>query len=151
MLSDIFDLDQAARLLGNDSSNGAGYQALAQPITAAYASTLLGMVGPQGVQRFQDYDRAYPAQEIANQVAAGSFYGSAPLTAAQAEVLTHLISSASPAFQKGGAVDLEAINWTAVMDQAATQLPAPQVAALRAWRARKLGEQMADAAQEGTP
>jgi RNA polymerase sigma factor (sigma-70 family) len=151
MISDLFDLAQADRLLGKDSDTDAAYRTLAQPAKDAYASVLLGMVGPQGVQRFQDYDRALPAQEVANQVAAGSFYSAAPLTAAQADALTHILTNASPAFQQGGTVDLGAVDWTTVLSQAEAQLPPPQLAALRAWRAQRESRQLADVAEGGTP
>jgi hypothetical protein len=94
----------------------------------------------------RDYDRSYAAQEIVKQVAAGTFYGAAPLTATQAGTLTQLLMQASPAFQQGGKLEWDTIDWENVLAQAAGSLPGRQVEALRAIRADWQRKNLADAA-----
>ena len=144
-LSDRYDLVQAASLMGKDGTD-ATLASMEEQVRGVNRAAEIGVVGEVGVQAMQDYDRAYAAQEIAGQVAAGSFYSSAPLSATQADTLRQLLTQGSPAFQQGGSLERDSIDWDGVLARASTLLPAPQVAALRAVRAQGEARSLADAA-----
>jgi RNA polymerase sigma factor (sigma-70 family) len=154
MRSDLFDLDQAARLSGDDLSADPSLDALKQRVVNAHADTVSTLIGADGWQRWQDYDRSYAAQDIANQVAGGTFYGAAPLTASQAAALTQVLANNSPAFQQGGAIDPTTLDWDRALAQATAVLPSAQVEALRSVRAQLEQQRlasMAEAGEGGTP
>ena len=152
-LSDRFDLEQAASLIGKDGADST-LASMEDQVRNANRAAEIGIIGEVGVEALQDYDRGYAAREIAGQVAAGSFYSAAPLSPSQADTLKRLLTQGSVVFQQGGRLEPDTIDWDGVLTQATAVLPAPQVEALRALRARWEQKNLADAADlagEGAP
>jgi RNA polymerase sigma factor (sigma-70 family) len=145
--SDFFDLEHAARLMGKDPATDAAVRSMEQQLQQASEAAVAGVIGQDGLGQQQEYDRSFAARDIASQVAAGSFYGAAPLGPAQADALTHLLMNGSAAFQQGGKLEPDTIDWDGVLAQATGVLPAPQVAALRAYHADWERRNLADAAE----
>jgi len=149
MRADLFDLEQAARLMGLDPATNGSLGGLEQRVRDAHTEAVRAMIGEDGMRQFQEYDRSYAVRDIANQVAAATFYSTTPLTSGQADVLTRLLASSNPTFQRGGEADLDTVDWDGALAQAAGVLPPGQVAALRAVRAQLDLRRLADAARAG--
>ena len=144
--SQMFDLEHAARLIGADPNSDLAVQAMEKQVQEQKQAAVVGVIGESGVQQMREYDRTFAARDLAEQVAAGSFYSSSPLTPGQAGVLTRLLLGNSAAYQQGGSVELNTVDWDGLITAAAGELPAPQVAALRAVRSDLMRKHLADAA-----
>jgi hypothetical protein len=146
MRSDLFDLAQAVRLQGVDANSDPNVTALAQKIRDQHAEAVQNLIGPQGVQQMNDYDRLYDARDLAKQVAAGTYFGTDPLTSAQADQLIQILVESDLGATSGGSAEVQNLDWDSALTQAAAVLPAPQVAALRTLRAKRDLDQLSDTA-----
>jgi RNA polymerase sigma factor (sigma-70 family) len=91
---------------------------------------LKSILGDQGFQQFQDFERVQPLQGIVND--ASSLSTSAPITETQANQLLMILANASSSYQGGGNASAKTINWDQVMVQAQGVLSAQQIAAISA-------------------
>lgn len=78
---------------------------------------LTSILGAGGYQQFLTYQRSLQAVNFAQQVATEAGYASAPLSPAQQDKITDIISGASDSFQNGKTVNLTTIDWGAVLNQ----------------------------------
>jgi RNA polymerase sigma factor (sigma-70 family) len=144
--SDLFDLQQAARLMGKEDEVDATLATLEQQVREGHARVVQDQLGESAWRQFQEYDRTYGAREIANQVAAGTFYSPTPLTPPQAAVLLQALAPLP-----GASPDPDAVDWDGALARVAGALPPAQLAALKAVRAERERAQLADAAEAGEP
>jgi RNA polymerase sigma factor (sigma-70 family) len=143
LMSDLYDLQQAARLRGAaDSGADPALQAAEQQVRDRYNDALRGLVGEPARARVEDYERTLPALALANQVAAGVYYSATPLTKEQADRMVAIIAAQSSAYRDGGPVDPAALNWEGVLVQAQGVLTPPQLAALQSVRAQREIDQL---------
>lgn len=151
LMSDLYDLEQAARLQGTaDPGVDPGLQRSENQVRDRYDDALRGLAGETARARIQDYEQILPARALANEMAAGVYYSSTPLTPAQADRVVEIIAAQSSAYRSGGQVDPAALNWDRVLAQAQGVLTPEQFAALQSVRAQReldqLDEQGAEAA-----
>jgi hypothetical protein len=148
MFSDIYDLQQAARLQGSSGES----QVLADmedKITSQRDAGLRGLLGESGFQKYTEYESTLPAQPLVNSLAANLYYSPTPLTAPQADQLSKIIAAEIPPRPKNSIglpkTDAGALNWDNILSQAQASLLPGQVAALQTLRAQaeldKLEEQ----------
>jgi len=143
LMSDLYDLQQAARLRGAaDSGTDPALLAAEQQVRDGYNDALRGLVGEPARARVEDYERTLPARALASQVAADVYYSSTPLTSEQADRMVAVIAAQSSAYRDGGPVDPATLNWEGVFVQAQGVLTPPQLAALQSVRAQRELDQL---------
>lgn len=143
LMSDLYDLQQAARLRGAaDSGADPALLAAEQQVRDVYSDALRGLVGEPARARVEDYERTLPARALANRVAAGVYYSSTPLTPAQADRMVEIIAAQSAAYRGGGPVEPAALNWEGVIEQAQGVLTPQQLTALQSVRAQRELDQL---------
>jgi len=121
---------QAETGLGTASS-GAFTAATTSPDQAGLQAAMNNLLGPEGYDRLQNYERTLPARDAINQIVLFAAE-SAPITNQQADVLTQLVADADPAYRQGGQVgDVSDLDWAAIVDRSQTILSAPQVNILK--------------------
>jgi len=91
---------------------------------------LKSILGDQGFQQFQDFERVQPLQGIVND--ALSLSTSTPITETQANQLLMILANASRSYQGGGNASAKTINWDQVMVQAQGVFSTQQIAAISA-------------------
>ncbi|HEX3731058.1 MAG TPA: hypothetical protein VHV47_14695 [Opitutaceae bacterium] len=94
---------------------------------AADESTLLG---PQGLQQLQEYNRSQVAAAVTMQ-AANLALDSEPITNEQAAKVIQAVAAASPSYQKGGQINPQTVDWDAATSQAGAILSASQLEAFK--------------------
>jgi len=93
---------------------------------------LRGILGDQGAQQLEDYNRAMPAQGVVNQIAAKAGFASAPLSPEQASQLAQVMAANSPEYAAGKSVNVSTVDWAATSNQVGAFLsPAQAQAAQR--------------------
>jgi len=143
LMSDLYDLQQAARLRGTgDPGADPALQAAEQQVRDRYGDALRGLVGEPASARVQDFERILPARALASQAAAEVYYSSTPLTQEQADRMVQIIAAQSAAYREGGPVDPAALNWDGLLVQAQGVLTPPQLAALQSARAQRELDQL---------
>jgi len=105
-----------------------------QRLTPAEVDAQLeSLLGKDGFQQYQQYNRLLPARSLACQVAS-SVYLTDPLDRAKSEQLVELLGRASPDYQAGGKINLGALDWEIALTNASKFLSTAQCAALAAIR-----------------
>jgi hypothetical protein len=74
-----------------------------------------GILGDQGFQQLQDYNRALPAQNLVVEVATGAGFANAPLSPEQASQVAKIVTDNSPSYQAGQRVNLSQVDWNAAL------------------------------------
>jgi RNA polymerase sigma factor (sigma-70 family) len=90
---------------------------------------LRALLGANGYQRYQDYNRTLPARNLAAQLASAVCLID-PLTAEQGERLIQIMGDASAAYRAGGAIDRATLDWEITLTRASGVLTPTQLAAL---------------------
>ena len=90
------------------------------------------ILGADGLQALQDYERALPVQPIVTDLAGALASGTNAMTEAQTDQLTALLASLTLNYQKGQEANPGQIDWTQALSQAAAVLTPAQVEMLRA-------------------
>jgi RNA polymerase sigma factor (sigma-70 family) len=91
---------------------------------------LKAILGDQGFQQFQDFERVQPLQGFVRD--ASSMSTSVPITETQANQLLMILANASSSYQGGGKASPNTVDWDQVMVQAQGVLSAQQIAAISA-------------------
>lgn len=101
---------------------------LLQQQDQAFQAAATDLLGTQGYQQLQQYDRTLPAREIVGNVVGALTSTSNPLSPDQANQLTQILADASSEYQQGGAADdLGHGNWSAHVDWDQALVQAKQV------------------------
>jgi hypothetical protein len=123
---------------------GAGADALSADEIAVRMRSLLG---DDGYQAYQDFNRLGAAQALVQQLAGTLYAGDAPITQAQGSQLVHVLAQSSADYRNGKPLwGAEQIGWDAALSNAQAVLTGPQMDALRALRQTTAYEQAVNAA-----
>jgi hypothetical protein len=141
MFSDIYDLQQAARLQNPgtppDDRVLAGME---DKVANQRDAALRDLLGEAGFQKYTEYEGMLPAQPLVNSLAANLYYSPTPLMAQEADQLAKIIAAQIPSRSKDPIglpkIDAGALNWDNILSQAQGTLLPGQLAALQALRAR---------------
>lgn len=111
------------------------------------SAQLRNLLGTEGFQAYQDFNRAGLAQTYAQQLAGTLYSTETPITQAQGNQLVQILAQSSSDYQNGKSVWNSAqIDWDAALSSAQAVLSAPQMDALRASRQTSAYEQAINAA-----
>jgi RNA polymerase sigma factor (sigma-70 family) len=101
------------------------------------------LLGPSGYAQYEDLDRNLRGQtrQLAAQIVRGDYFSDAPLTTEQANRLTEIVAQNSPDFRQGRWVNVANLDWDKTLTEAASVLPARQLAALTDLREKNLFDQ----------
>jgi len=119
----------------------------------AFAAEATALLGADGFQQLQDYERALSVVPLVANVAGLLSGGSDALSDAQTQRLTQLIAQSSGSYRNGDTVQLGSINWDAVLTKAPAFLTPGQMNALQTNNARTIEMRRFSALlrQAGTP
>ena len=92
---------------------------------------LRAILGDQGAQQIQDFNRAFPALGVVNDIATKAGLASEPISSEQATQLNRIITANSAAYAEGKTVSVNAVDWTAAQSQAVAILSPGQAQAAR--------------------
>ncbi|MGC4071929.1 MAG: sigma-70 family RNA polymerase sigma factor [Nibricoccus sp.] len=120
----------------SDQSNAATQP---EPTPSEINTRLAALLGPDGFEKLQSFNRTVPARSFAAQLA-GAVYLSDPLSQETAAQLSQAIAQSSSSYQKGGPVTLHEVNWDQVLLLSQSHLSAAQQNALVALRAQQAFE-----------
>jgi hypothetical protein len=141
MFSDIYDLQQAARLQNPGSPSGdPALGAMEDRIASQRDTALRELLGESGFQKYTRYEATLPVQPLVNGLAADLYYSPTPLTAQEADQLARIIAAQLP--QRTGIslgvpkIDAGALDWDNILAQAQGNLLPEQFAALQSLRAK---------------
>jgi RNA polymerase sigma factor (sigma-70 family) len=90
--------------------------------------SLRALVGDDGVQQLQTYERTLPLRNVANTLAGNVYFTDTPLTPKQAEQLTQVVTESMS--KPAGSPTLGAINWEKVLVKAPAVLTPAQLETL---------------------
>jgi hypothetical protein len=96
-----------------------------------YFEVVRELLGSDGPQVLRDYMRASGVRQVVAGFAVGAALAGVPINAEQAQRITQLAASASPAYQKGGYADARAVDWVALEPQFNQILTPAQAAAFQ--------------------
>jgi hypothetical protein len=140
LFSDIYDLQQAARLQNPGSPPGdPALGAMEDKLASQRDAALRELLGDSGFQKYTQYEATLPVQPVVNGLAADLYYSPTPLTAQEAGQLTTIIASQIP--PRTGVslglpkIDAGALDWDSILAQAQGSLLPQQLAALKSLRA----------------
>jgi RNA polymerase sigma factor (sigma-70 family) len=141
MFSDIYDLQQAARLQNPGAApDDPALASMEDKIASQRDSLLRDLLGESGFQEYTQYEATLPAQPLVNSLAANLYYSPTPLSAQEADQLTRIIAAQIPPSPRDSfglpKVDAATLNWDNILSQAQGALLPGQVAALQSLRAR---------------
>ena len=141
MFSDIYDLQQAARLRNPGAApDDPALAGLEDKIAGQRDAALRDLLGEPGFQKYTQYEATLPAQPLVNSVAANLYYSPTPLSAQEAAQLTRIIAAQIPPSPRDSfglpKVDAGSLNWDNILSQAQGALLPGQVAALQSLRAQ---------------
>jgi hypothetical protein len=141
MFSDIYDLQQAARLQNPGSPPGdPALGAMEDKIAGQRDAALRELLGEPGFQKYTQYEATLPVQPLVNGLAADLYYSPTPLTAPEAGQLAQIIAAQLP--PRTGVtlglpkIDAGALDWDNILSQAQGSLLPEQFAALQSLRAK---------------
>jgi len=126
------------RPLGTDqpSADQLAADRLLEEQNQAFVSAATSLLGAQGYQQFQQYERMLPVQGVVDGLAGSLASIASQLTPSQADQLTQILANASSAYQNGGAASdvygNGGFNWPQALTQAQAILTPAQFAALSA-------------------
>lgn len=126
---DLYGVMQSADPETRDSAKTIGRKAQEE-----YFGVVREMFGADGPQVLREYQRAGMARQMVAEYAGSAALAGAPIDAEQAQKITQLVASASPAYQKGGYADARAVDWTALEPQLNEILTPAQASAFRSAR-----------------
>jgi len=89
------------------------------------------ILGVDGLQALQNYERALPVQPVVTRLAGALASGTDALTEPQIDQLTAVFAGASSSYQKGQAASQANLDWTQALGQAAGVLTPAQLEMLR--------------------
>lgn len=122
--SDIFREGLAQGLTKDDPI----VQELIKQANKRQEDSLRALLGEDGAQRLQTYERTLPLRNVANTLAGSVYFTDTPLTPEQAEQLTQIVIESMS--RPPGSATLGAINWEKVLAKAPAVLAPAQVEAL---------------------
>jgi hypothetical protein len=112
------DLSVASAIDERPLRENTAYQKLSIQAEADYQAAQKAVLGDSGAQQLREYERTVAARESVTGMSAAVAMAGLPFTTTQAEQLAQIIANASADYRKGGAVNLYAVNWSAVHEQA---------------------------------
>lgn len=89
-----------------------------------------GLLGDDGCNQLQDYERSLPVRDFVTTIAEHLYYTDSPLNGSQADALTRILAANSPGYAQGGAASPQDIQWPAALPAARALLSPVQLAAL---------------------
>ncbi len=114
------------------------------------ADQLRDILGADGYQKFEDYQRILPAELFAINVATAVGYTSDPISPDQTEQLAQVVARNSTAFQNGRPMDAASVDWDAAEAQIKAMLSQAQWEAAQApLLKQRLAGAVAQAQSEG--
>lgn len=119
---DLGAIRETRGLAGDDPALVQMKRQAAEEFRAAQATLL----GEEGVQKLEAYERSVPAREFINEFAGAATVAGAPVTGAQADALVEAMAAASASYQQGGAVAVQALDWDRVLGVASGTLGAAE-------------------------
>ncbi len=90
---------------------------------------LRAILGDQGAQQIQDFNRAMPAMSIVNDIATKAGLASEPISSEQATQLARIMTSNSASYAAGKTVNVNAVDWAAAQAQVGAVLSPGQAQA----------------------
>jgi hypothetical protein len=78
---------------------------------------LRAILGDQGAQQAQDFNRAMPAMNVVNDIATKAGLASEPISSEQATQLNRIITANSASYAAGKTVSINAVDWAAAQAQ----------------------------------
>jgi hypothetical protein len=121
----LMDLAGIAQSQGGD--NQQAIAALQKTANDEFQAAQAGLLGADGVRRWQEFDRAAPLRMMLDGFAGTAALEGVPVSAPQSEQLARALGSVIPGSDHGGRIDLNAIDWTAVDAEAQRVLTARQL------------------------
>ncbi len=122
--SDVFKEGLAQGLAKSDPI----VQDLIKQVNQRQEDNLRALLGAEGVQQLQTYERTLPLRNVANTLADSVYFTDTPLTPKQADQLTQVVVESMS--MPPGSNTLGAINWEKVLAKAPTVLTPVQLEAL---------------------
>jgi hypothetical protein len=90
---------------------------------------LRAVLGDQGAQQIQDFNRSMPAMNVVNDIATKAGLAAEPISPEQATQLARIMTANSASYAAGKTVNVNAVDWTAALAQVGTVLSPVQAQA----------------------